>query len=98
MTNLIMVGISFVAGFAIGSGAVMMWINQHKIPLDKWTERFEVDEQDLAAVDGQTPIGIIDTVCSPPIQVCQVTMFSEDQRERAGFSRWVEDALNSHRG
>ncbi len=98
MTNLIMIGISFVAGLAIGGGAVMMWINQRKIPLDKWTEKYKVNEDDLAAGDRHVPIGILDTDCVPPYQVCQVTMFSEEQHERVGFSQWVEEALNSHRG
>lgn len=98
MTNLIMIGISFVAGLAIGGGAVMMWINQRKVPLDKWTDRYKVNADALANADTRVPIGILDTACDPPFQVCQVTMFTEEQHERVGFSQWVEEALNSYRG
>ena len=97
MTTLVMMGISFVAGLTIGGGAVMMSINQRKIPLDKWTNRFKVNADALSTADTQVPIGILDTACDPPYQVCQITMFSEEQGERSGFAHWVEEALNGHR-
>ena len=98
MTNLIIIGISFFAGLAIGGGTVMMWINQRKIPLDKWTDSFRINEDDLAS--GETckvPIRIMD-VEHGDNAICEVTMIEHDQHERAATARWVEEALNRHRG
>lgn len=96
MTNLIIVSVALVAGLVIGGGVVLMWINQRKIPLDKWTERFKIDKDDLVG-DGKS-IGILDCNFGRPVQICQITMKDYDQNERVSTAQWVEDALNRHRG
>ena len=96
MTVLLTHGIALIAGLTIGGGIVMMWINQRKIPLDPYTDRYKIDEDDLAG-DGR-PIGILDHEFANPVRICEITMEDYDQNERVKAAKWVEDALNRHRG
>ena len=94
MTNLIIIGVSLVAGLVIGGGIVLMWINQRKIPLDPYTDRYRINENDLAY---GTTIGILDAECAN-VEICQVTMLEYEKDERVRTAQWVQDALNRHRG
>jgi hypothetical protein len=93
---MIIIGVAFIAGLTIGGGCVMMFINQRKIPLDKWTESFKVNKDDLASGE-KLPIRIVDTEYGDNV-ICEVTMLEYDQNERVNTAQWVEDALNRHRG
>lgn len=98
MTNLILIAVPFIGGLAIGGGGVMMWINQRKIPLDKWTESFHVSEDDLVGQDDNPrPIAILDTEYGNAM-VCQVMQLDQEPNERVQQARWIENALNRHRG
>lgn len=97
MTNLIIVTVALVAGLAIGGGVVLMWINQRKIPLDPYTDRYKIDDDDLVGND-KNPIGILDHEFANPLHICEITMEDFDQNERVQTAQWVADALNRHRG
>ncbi len=97
MTIVFAVGIAFIAGLTIGGGAVMIWINQRKIPLDKWTNRFKINGNDLLAPSSAAPIGILDAECDD-VEVCQITLWDSTDNERVGTAQWVAAALNRHRG
>tara|TARA_Y100000034_G_C6833749_1_gene376595 strand:- start:532 stop:840 length:309 start_codon:yes stop_codon:yes gene_type:complete len=98
MTALLFVLVPLVAGIAIGAGTMLVFINQRKVPLDQWTDRFKIDADDLAHGDNATPIGIVDDGFQTPSRFAEVTMFKHDQHERVAIAQHVVAALNCHRG
>ena len=95
MTNLLIVGIPFIAGIAIGAGFMLIAVNKRLIRLDPVRDQFTLDEQDLKDGDNSIKIGITDRWFGG--RVAEVTLLKEDQNERVGLARWMVDALNHYK-